>query len=86
MHCSSCGADLPERALRCPECETPVTDAGDDDQSETEQSQQPGQPDQHQSTQHQSDNQQSDPQQSQHDQWNPKSATETQPDSQSPPT
>ena len=43
MHCSSCGADLPDRALRCPECEEPVTDAGTDDQSETDQSQPPGQ-------------------------------------------
>ncbi|WP_340102142.1 hypothetical protein [Salinibaculum salinum] len=88
MHCSSCGADLPDRALRCPECETPVADAGDDDQSETEQSQPPGQPDQHQSQSdnQQSDQHQSDPQQSQHDQWNPQSATETQPDSQSSPT
>lgn len=29
MACSSCGATLPERALRCPECGSPVTDTDD---------------------------------------------------------
>jgi hypothetical protein len=31
MRCSSCGADLPERASHCPECESPITNAGDGD-------------------------------------------------------
>lgn len=35
MACSSCGASLPERALRCPECGSPVTDAGDGKDPET---------------------------------------------------
>lgn len=36
MRCSSCGADLPDRALRCPECETPVTDDGAGNDGRTE--------------------------------------------------